>query len=138
MNEAKQRNGTDSVESDERLHTIVLYSPDMDFCMSLRMLYQNRYTMRTTTDPQMLLLMSREFQPELVIVDGLPTARMKQWLVSIKDKNPRVRIMFFYAPHFNDQAIRHDIRSAVDAAFSKPVDLAEVTQRIHELITEGT
>ena len=114
--------------------SILLYSPDMDFCMSLRLLFQNRYIVRTTTDPPMLLLMMKEFEPELVIVDGLPTARMKQWLERIREENPRARIMYFYVPHFEDQAMRHYICSAVDAVFSKPVDLEDVTKSVDRLV----
>ena len=123
--------------AEEKAPSILLYSPDMDFCMSLRLLFQNRYTVRTTTDPQMLLLMMREFDPQLAIVDGLPTARMKRWLERIREESSHVRIMFFYVPRFNDRDTRDYIRNAVDAAFAKPVDLTEVTHRIEELIEVG-
>ncbi len=116
--------------------SIVLYSPDMDFCISLRLLFQNRYVVRTTTDPQMLLLMVNDFQPGLVIVDGLPTARMKLWLEKIKQGNSSVHIMFFYVPSFNDRAARQYIQNTVDAAFSKPLDLEEVTNKINQLVAE--
>ena len=41
--------------------TIVLFSPDMDFCMSLRLLYQEKYEMVTTTDPEMILVLVTGF-----------------------------------------------------------------------------
>src|ERR1051326_2532032 len=48
---------------------IVLFSPDMDFCMSLRMLFQDQYEMSCTTDPDMLLTMVKTMEPDLVIAD---------------------------------------------------------------------
>lgn len=122
------------VPTAEKPHTIVFYSTDMDFCVSLRLLFQDRYNMVTITDPRMLLMTVREFKTDLVIVDSLPTEKMKRRFEIMKHENPNVHILSFYVPRFDDQRIHQDIRQSVDAAFSKPLDLAEVTQSIHELM----
>src|ERR1041385_258593 len=125
------------VQTAEKYHTIVFYSPDMDFCVSLRLLFQDRYNMITITDPRMLQMTVREFKADLVIVDSLPTEKLKLQFEIMKRENPRVHILSFYASRFNDKRIHQFIRQSVDAAFSKPIDLAEVTKSIHELMGQN-
>ena len=115
--------------------TIVLFSPDMDFCMSLRLLYQEKYEIVTTTDPEMILDLVASFHPDLVILDAFPTNPMRRRFKEIKKEYPAAQIMVFYASQFNDRGVREVLRTSVDAAFSKPIDLNEVTERIYGLIT---
>jgi DNA-binding response OmpR family regulator len=122
---------------EENMPIVLLYSPDMDFCMSLRLLFQDRYHMVTITDPKMLLMTAREFKPDLVIVDSLPTEMMRRRFEMIKQENPGVRIMSFYASQFHNKQVREYFRRSVDAAFSKPIDLREVIASINELIFQG-
>jgi DNA-binding NarL/FixJ family response regulator len=123
-----------SVQPDEQLHTIVFYSPDMDFCLSLQLLFQDRYNVVTTTDADMLLMMVRTFEPNLVIVDGIPTERMRNRIEKMKSEFPHLHVMFFYVHRIGDKRYREAMWKSVDAAFSKPVDLAEVTERIQSLV----
>ena len=120
--------------AEEHLHTIVFYSPDMDFCLSLQLLLQDRYNVVTTTDADMLLMMVRTFEPNLVIVDGVPTERMRNRIEKMKSEFPHLHVMFFYVHRIGDRHYRDIIWKSVDAAFSKPVDLAEVTDRIQKLV----
>ena len=116
--------------------TIVFYSPDLDFCVSLRLLLQGEYEMVTITDPRMLLATAKDFKPELVIVDCIPTESMRSRFEEIRRDNPRVRILSFYAGRFDDSRIQQRILQLADVAFSKPIDLPEVTERIHELVMQ--
>jgi DNA-binding response OmpR family regulator len=118
----------------EEQQSIVLYSPDMDYCMSLRLLFQDRYNMITTTDVNMLVTIVNAFQPDLVIIDALPTQRMRRRVELMKRGNADMRVMFFYTQRISDQEVHEFIRNSVDAVFSKPVDLVEITERIRELI----
>ena len=111
-------------EREER-QAIVLYSPDMDYCMSLRLLFQDRYNMITTTDVNMVVTIVNAFQPDLVIIDALPTLRMRRRVEMMKRSNADLRVMFFCTQRFSDQETHDFIRSSVDAVFSKPVDLVE-------------
>lgn len=117
----------------EEQQAIVLYSPDMDYCMSLRLLFQDRYNMITTTDVNMLVTIVNAFQPDLVIIDALPTERMRRRVEMMKRANAAMRVMFFYTQRFADSDVHEFLRTSVDAVFSKPVDLAEITERIREL-----
>ena len=124
----------DSSAAREDAQAIVLYSPDMDYCMSLRLLFQDRYNMITTTDLNMLVTIVNAFQPDLVIIDALPTQRMRRRVELMKHGNAEMRVMFFCTQRFTDQEVHEFIRSSVDAVFSKPVDLVEITERIRELV----
>lgn len=118
----------------DQIPKIVLFSPDMDFCMSLRMLFQDRYHMACTTDADMLVTMVKTLQPDLVIADCEPTSRMRDRFRIIHLQNPNVRIMFFYFSQFGDRWFRDFIRDSGDVAFSKPIDLDEVTRTINSLV----
>ena len=122
-----------SREGKDEQQAIVLYSPDMDYCMSLRLLFQDRYNMITTTDVNMLVTIVNAFQPDLVIIDALPTERMRRRVELMKRANAAMRVMFFYTQRFADSDVHEFLRTSVDAVFSKPVDLAEITERIREL-----
>lgn len=124
-------------EATEKIHLIVFYSPDMDFCVSLRLLLQDQYKMATITDPKMLLMTVREFKPDLVIVDGMMTEMMMRRIEIMKQENPRIHIVSFYASRFDDNGHHQRFHQLVDAAFSKPIDLAEVTRSIHEMVARN-
>ncbi|MBI5216857.1 MAG: hypothetical protein HY960_13980 [Ignavibacteriae bacterium] len=119
-------------KKNEAKRTIVLYSPDMDLCLSLRMLFQEQYNIVTTTEPEIMMMMVKSFKPELVIVDAPPTDRMRFRFAQMRKENPRVHIMIFYASFFDNPRLHDFIRQSVDAAFSKPIDLTEVTKQINE------
>jgi hypothetical protein len=116
---------------------IVLFSPDMDFCMSLRMLFQDQYEMSCTTDPDMLLTMVKTMEPDLVIADCLPTQRMRDRFRVIHMQNPGLKIVFFYFSPLGDRWFRDFIHNSGDVAFSKPIDLEEVTRTIGSLVMTG-
>jgi len=117
--------------------TVLFYSPDVDFCVSMRLLFQDRYHIVTISDPEMVLTAVREFHPYLMIADSAPTKTMQQRFEVIKRENPRIHIMSFYAPQFNAGLDARNNFRCVDAAFSKPIDLAEVTKSMSEMLAES-
>jgi hypothetical protein len=117
--------------------TVLFYSPDVDFCVSMRLLFQDRYHVVTLSDPEMLMLTVGEFHPYLMIVDSAPTKTMLRRFEMIKREHPRIHIMSFYAPQFLTGIGARDNFRCVDAAFSKPIDLAEVTKSMSEMMAES-
>jgi hypothetical protein len=117
--------------------TVLFYSPDVDFCVSMRLLFQDRYQVVTVSDPDMVLPIAREFRPYLMIVDSAPTRIMRQRFEAIKKENPRTHIMSFYAPQFLAASDARESLRSVDAAYSKPIDLEEVTKSMSEMMAEG-
>jgi len=118
-------------QHDEPVKSIVLYSRDMDFCVSLSLLFQDRYKIMTVSDPELLLTTVKTFEPDLVIADTVPTERMQRRFYLMKTTSPLLRIMLFYAAHYGDERRQEAVLKTVDAAFSKPIDIEEVTRQIN-------
>jgi hypothetical protein len=121
-------------EHGEKKHTVVLYSPDSDFCMSLSMFFQDMYKVITTTDPEMLLDIVDAYQPELAIVDASPGERMNRRFETMKRADEHLRIMVLYVPKI--QGSPRDVRRVpcVDAMLSHPIDLTDVMQQADFLL----
>ncbi len=120
------------------MKTIVLYSPDMDFCVSFRMLLQDTYNIVTTTETEMLMILVKSMHPDLVIADTCMSERMNERFKRMKRENTKMKILCFYAPHHHTERFRETIPSIIDEALSKPLDLNEVTQRISDLVMDTT
>jgi PleD family two-component response regulator len=114
--------------------TIVLFSTDIDFCMSLRMLWQNQYKVVTITDPEMLLTTVRAFQPDLLIADATPSDRMRQRFEIMKKENAHLHIILLYAPKISNVGLQKEIRKSIDYMFSQPIDVSEVAASIEEAL----
>lgn len=135
MRRARHKTGKNSVPSnDEERKTILLYSPDMDFCRSMELYFQEQYTIVTTTDGDALPALAYVHHPELVIADTLPTERMRRRIDLLKHEHPTIRIMMFYVSRYDEQWVKGSPSQSVDAVFYKPIDLAEVTAQVDKLI----
>jgi len=117
-----------------RQDTILLYSPDMDLCLSLRLYFQDRYNVITLTDPELLLTTVHSFHPSVLIVDALPTERMQDRFGSIKREHPDVRIIVFYGSHVGRDHFHEHVQSFVDVALSKPIEIEELAKYIETLV----
>lgn len=119
------------------LKVIVLYSSDSDFCLSFTLLFQDRYRIVTTSDPDMLSAAVEEYNPDLLIADAVPGERIGSRFDAIKQKQPNLPIILFYVSRLEPPALKDGLMNYVDAMFSKPIDLAEVTLRINELVARN-
>ncbi len=119
---------------DAHKKTILIYSPDLNFCFSLSMLFQDKYNVVTTTNAGLLEPFVKHYEADLVIVDAVPTPSIVQKLDSLKtfDEHLPVIILYVYGPR--ETVIDSDIRSHVDSVFYKPFDIADVAKRIDELL----
>ncbi|MFI5252608.1 MAG: hypothetical protein ACHQQQ_09295 [Bacteroidota bacterium] len=116
------------------LKSIVLYSSDVDFCISFMLLFQDRYNVMTTSDVEMLTLAVEQYHPDLVIADAVPNERMTHRFDQIKHEHPNLPIILFYVSRLEHPMLKENIVKYVDAMFSKPIDIPEVTRRINELV----
>ena len=73
----------------EEKKTILLYSPDLNFCFSLSMLFQDRYNVITTTNPGMLDKFVADYSANLVLVDAVPSEKLIERLDSLEDLEPK-------------------------------------------------
>jgi AmiR/NasT family two-component response regulator len=127
--------GPQSVPSvDEPLRTIVLYSPDLDFCVSLTMLFQDRYRIVTTTDLDMMVTFVNTYQPSVVLADTSPTPRTLNRFLGMKQRDPQVHIALLTVPQSHDSRLRIEIKNTVDAVFHKPIDITELCDFIAHAI----
>lgn len=121
-------------EVDEKKKTILINSPDPNFCVSLSMLFQDRYNVITTTNPGTLNSFVQQYVADLVIVDAVPSARLIERLDSLKGLNQQLRIIMLYVYSAKEVQLDMTIRNHVDSVFYKPFDLAPFSQRIDELL----
>jgi DNA-binding NtrC family response regulator len=114
--------------------TIVIYSPDMNFCFSLSSFFQDRYNVVTTTDPDLLSILTSPESTSLVILDDEPTGRMIERLISLKRDKEHLPVMMLYV--YGPRGVEMDkaVRQHVNAVFYKPFSVHEMTQRIEDLI----
>ena len=132
MNEESPMNGNPST-----MKSIVLYSSDVDFCISFMLLFQDRYKVMTTSDIDMLTLVVDQYHPDLVIADAVANERMATRFGQIKHANPDLPIILFYVSRLENQALKDNILKDVDAMFSKPIDITEVTRTINDLVSKN-
>jgi DNA-binding NtrC family response regulator len=122
------------VESSEEKKTILIYSPDLNFCFSLSMLFQDRYNVITTTNIGMLDKLVADHSANLVMVDAVPTEKLIERLESLKGLNQHLPIILLYVYSSKDMAMDKVIRAHVDSVFYKPFEIAPVSKRIEELL----
>ncbi|MER3525177.1 MAG: hypothetical protein C4326_14305 [Ignavibacteria bacterium] len=131
-NQQSVQNNTPTV--DESKKTILIYSPDLNCCFSLSMLFQDRYNVITTTDVTMLEKCGANYAAHLMILDASPSPKMIERLKSVKAGNPDIPIIMLYVYSPKEAALDRAVRSAVDSVFYKPFDLMAMSKRINELL----
>jgi DNA-binding response OmpR family regulator len=119
---------------DEGKKTILIYSPDLNFCFSLSTLFQDRFNVVTTTNLGMVENFAGHYSADLVIVDAIPTEKIMDRLDGLKANNKHLPIIMLYVCSPKDVPLDRAIRSHVDAVFYKPLDLNAVSKRIEELL----
>ncbi len=124
----------ESVIVEEGKKTILIYSPDLNFCFSLSMLFQDRYNVITTTNVGMLHSFVSHYSANLLIMDAAPSEKIIDHVHAIKDFNKRLPIIMLYVYSPKEASLDSRIRQEIDSVFYKPFDLAAVSKRIDELL----
>lgn len=119
---------------DEKKKTILIYSPDLNFCFSLSMLFQDRYNVITTTSSSMLEELVTHYAASLLIVDASPTEKLIRLLHHVKELNTDLPIIMVYVYSAKDSGLDAIARNEVDSVFYKPFDLSAMSKRINELL----
>ncbi|MDL1894553.1 hypothetical protein FBQ87_16945 [Sphingobacteriales bacterium CHB3] len=119
---------------DEKKKTILIYSPDLNFCFSLSMLFQDRYNVITTTSSSMLEELVTHYAASLLIVDASPTEKLIRLLHHVKELNTDLPIIMVYVYSTKDSGLDAIARNEVDSVFYKPFDLSAMSKRINELL----
>jgi DNA-binding NtrC family response regulator len=124
----------DTTTVDEPKKTILIYSPDLNFCFSLSMLFQDKYNVITTTTSSMLENLVSHYAASLLIVDAAPTEKLIHLLHHTKELNRRLAIIMLYVYSPKESQFDQAARNEVDSVFYKPFDLAAMSRRIDELL----
>lgn len=119
--------------AESRRNAIVMYSPDVDLCMSFTLYFQEKYSIITTTDGNSLPALVETYHPSLVIVDALPT----RWILELFDRwkkgSQDISIMLFRVWRYEDRKREATIHQSIDFVVYKPIDIDFVARVINNL-----
>jgi DNA-binding response OmpR family regulator len=121
-------------ETEEQKPTILIYSPDLNFCFSLSMLFQDRYAVVTTTHTGLLETFADHYAADLVIVDAAPTETMLERLDALKSRKRQLPILMLYVYSAREKALDAAAREHVDSVMYKPFDANDMARRVGELL----
>jgi DNA-binding response OmpR family regulator len=124
----------ETVIVEEGKKTILIFSPDLNFCFSLSMLFQDRYNVITTTNVGMLHSFVSHYSANLLIMDAAPSEKIIEQVHALKDLNRKLPIIMLYVYSPKEAQLDNRVRQAIDSVFYKPFDLAAVSKRINELL----
>jgi DNA-binding response OmpR family regulator len=119
---------------DENKKTIIIYSPDLNFCFSLSMVFQDRYNVITTTNMGMLEKFVAIYSADLVIVDAVPTDSLIGRIEALRASKQNLPIIILYVYTPKDVALDRSIRPHVDSVFYKPFEISAISKRIDEIL----
>lgn len=134
----KPADAASEVETGDQKKTILLYSPDLNFCFSLSMLFQDRYNVITTTNLGMLDKLVADYSANLVLVDAVPSGKLIERLAALRGLNEELPIILLYVYNAKDVDLDRSIREHVDSVFYKPLEILPVSKRIEELLARAS
>jgi DNA-binding response OmpR family regulator len=116
--------------------SILIYSPDLNFCFSLSMLFQDRYNVSTTTNINMIETFVANYSADLLIVDAMPSTRMIERLEGLKKLKALLPVIMLYVYNAKETDLDNAARHRVDSVFYKPFEVNSVSKRIEELLSK--
>lgn len=122
-------------QTEEQKPTILIYSPDLNFCFSLSMLFQDRYAVVTTTHAGLLETFADHYAADLVIVDASPSEKMLERLGVLKSRKGSLPVLMLYVYSARETALDATARERVDSVLYKPFDAGDLARRVGELLT---
>lgn len=135
---SRKRTDASEGEPGETKKTIILYSPDLNFCFSLSMLFQDRFNVITTTNLGMLDRLVLDYSADLALVDAVPSPKLIERLEGMRSLSPKLPIILLYVYNSKEMNLDRSIREHVDSVFYKPLEIAPISRRIEELLTNPT
>ena len=115
--------------------SILIFSPDLNLCFSLSVLFQDRYHVVTTTNIATFEKLATCFGADLAIVDEVPSDCLIRRLEAIASGPAKIPIIMLYVYSGRDVMLDRAIRTRVDSVFYKPVEISVVSKRIDEILT---
>jgi DNA-binding response OmpR family regulator len=116
--------------------TILIYSPDLNFCFSLSMLFQDRYNVITTTNLGLLDKFVGTYSADLVIIEAIPSEKILGRLEGLREIKSDLPIIMLYVYNSREVHLDMAIRKHVDSVFYKPFEIDSVSERIGSLLKD--
>ena len=134
MADQRKEMGPLKADLDVAKRTILLYSPDLNFCFSLSVLFQDRYNVVTTTNLAMVEEFAGSYTTDLVMLDAVPSAGLLLRIDSIRRVRGGIPILMMYVYSEKDEDFDRRIRERIDSVFYKPLEIAEISRRVSDLL----
>ena len=113
--------------------SVVLYSPDPDFCLSLSMMWKDEFDLVTTTDDDMINTLVQSIQPDVLLAEAMPTLRLQRKFEFLKARIPELRIVMICTAEIKNDEFSERLRRFVDAMYTEPLDIVKFCKCVHSL-----
>jgi DNA-binding response OmpR family regulator len=120
---------------DAERKTILIVSPDQNFCLSLSMLFGDRYRVYTASSLSVLQDAVHSRGVDLILVDEGPSRNVVDRIERLRSLNPGLPIIILYVYSPRDVDLDSALRKAVDSVFYKPFEIASVSRRVDDLLS---
>ncbi len=121
--------------ADKGRKTILIVSPDPNFCLSLSMLFGDRYRVLTAASLSVLQEGVEARGVDLILIDEGPSRKMVDRIDAFRHLNPTLPIIILYVYSPKDVDLDSDLRKAADSVFYKPFEIGTVSKRIDDLLS---
>lgn len=112
------------------MRNILFFSPDLNFCASLLMFFNDKYTVTTTTSLETFENILQNSNFDLLVIDSEPTPKVNSLCKKISAFEKHTPIILTYVYTIKYKETEQELKKIVDAVFYKPIDMAEVSQKI--------
>jgi hypothetical protein len=113
--------------------SVVLYSPDRDFCLSLSMMWKDEFDLVTTTDDDMIFALVQSIQPDVLLAEARPTVRLQRKFEFLKARFPKLRIVMICTAEIKNDDFSEHLGHFVDAMYSEPIDIVKFGKCVHSM-----
>ena len=122
-------------QGSEGRKTILIVSPDPNFCLSLSMLFGDRYRVLTASSLSVLQEGMEARRIDLILVDEGPSRKMVERIDAFRRLNPTLPIIILYVYSPKDVDLDSDLRKTADSVFYKPFEIGTVSKRVDDLLS---
>jgi DNA-binding response OmpR family regulator len=120
---------------DERRKTILIVSPDPNFCLSLSMLFGDRYRVLSASSLSVLQEGAGARGVDLILLDEGPSRKMVDSIDTFRHLHPMLPIIILYVYSPKDVDLDSELRRTVDSVFYKPFEIGTVSKRVDDLLS---
>ena len=122
-------------QGSEGRKTILIVSPDPNFCLSLSMLFGDRYRVLTASSLSVLQEGMEARRIDLILVDEGPSRKIVERIDAFRHLNPTLPIIILYVYSPKDVDLDSDLRKTADSVFYKPFEIGTVSKRVDDLLS---